>query len=256
MAGRAWGAWLKRFWAEQLRVSLIVAVGAGLVLAFIAPFGTETATVPVRLGYWVGVMTLGTLVGLSTRPVLHRVGWFESSVWLEAGAHAAIITAIGSVIVWLTTVLVFQVSVGGAQFTYILAPVAVLTIAMTALNYALNQQPRETHAHPDLTAPPRFIDRLPAHLRDANIRAVEAQDHYLRVHTDRGDTLILLRLADAVAELEGIEGAQTHRSWWVARGAVQSATRGDGRAELTLTGGLNVPVSRTYARSLRDAGWY
>jgi hypothetical protein len=37
-----------------------------------------------------------------------------------------------------------------------------------------------------------------------------------------------------VAELEGIEGAQTHRSWWVAKAAVRDAKRGDGRATLTL----------------------
>ncbi|WP_417487125.1 LytTR family DNA-binding domain-containing protein, partial [Maricaulis sp.] len=47
-----------------------------------------------------------------------------------------------------------------------------------------------------------------------------------------------------------------HRSWWVAREAVQSAERGDGRAKLVLAGALTAPVSRTYAPKLRDAGWY
>ena len=88
------------------------------------------------------------------------------------------------------------------------------------------------------------------------MRSVEAEDHYLRVHTDRGSDLILMRLSDALAELEGLEGAQTHRSWWVARDAVRGVTRGDGRATLTLEGGLSAPVSRRYARALREAGWY
>ena len=39
-----------------------------------------------------------------------------------------------------------------------------------------------------------------------------------------------MRLSDAVEELEGLEGAQTHRSWWVARDAVRGVERGDGRA--------------------------
>lgn len=64
-----------------------------------------------------------------------------------------------------------------------------------------------------------------------------------------------MRLSDAVAELEGIEGAQVHRSWWVARGAIAEARRGDGRATLTLKDGSEVPVSRTYARRLREHGW-
>ena len=59
-----------------------------------------------------------------------------------------------------------------------------------------------------------------------------------------------------MTELEGIEGAQTHRSWWVAKDAVEAAKRGDGRAVLTLKGGAEVPVSRAYARGLREAGWF
>jgi DNA-binding LytR/AlgR family response regulator len=65
-----------------------------------------------------------------------------------------------------------------------------------------------------------------------------------------------MRLADAVAELEGVEGAQTHRSWWVAKDAILDARRGEGRATLNLRGGIEAPVSRTYARSLREAGWF
>jgi DNA-binding LytR/AlgR family response regulator len=64
-----------------------------------------------------------------------------------------------------------------------------------------------------------------------------------------------MRLADAVDELDGIEGAQVHRSWWVARDAIADARRGDGRATLTLKDGSEVPVSRTYARVLRDRNW-
>ena len=65
-----------------------------------------------------------------------------------------------------------------------------------------------------------------------------------------------MRLTDALGELEGLEGAQVHRSWWVARDAVVGAERGNGRASLTLKTGAVAPVSRTYAQALRAAGWY
>ena len=103
--------------------------------------------------------------------------------------------------------------------------------------------------------PPKFLERLPPKLRGAEIWAVEAEDHYLRLHTSKGQDLILMRLADAIAELQGIEGAQVHRSWWVARSAITEAVRGDGRATLTLKDGAEVPVSRTRARLLRERGW-
>jgi len=47
-----------------------------------------------------------------------------------------------------------------------------------------------------------------------------------------------------------------HRSWWVARDAVTDARRGDGKATLTLANGVEAPVSRAYAKALREAGWF
>jgi len=67
--------------------------------------------------------------------------------------------------------------------------------------------------------------------------------------------LILMRLGDAIAELEGLEGAQTHRSWWFAKSAVADVTKLDGRAMLTLKDGAEVPVSRGFVKGLRTAGW-
>ncbi len=90
----------------------------------------------------------------------------------------------------------------------------------------------------------------------ALLYAVSAEDHYLRLHTPKGSDLILMRLADAIAELGGIEGAQTHRSWWVAREAVESARRDGERVVLLLKGGVEAPVSRPNVRPLREARWF
>ena len=102
-----------------------------------------------------------------------------------------------------------------------------------------------THTAPAGAPPARFLARLPAKLAGASLWAVEAEDHYLRLHTSKGQDLILLRLADALGELEGIEGARTHRSWWVARDAVAAVERAEGRTTLTLPDGAKAPVSRT-----------
>jgi DNA-binding LytR/AlgR family response regulator len=139
---------------------------------------------------------------------------------------------------------------------YYLGPVAMVSLVMTGIGYISDRRPRETHALPGAAAPPRFLERLPMKLKGAELYAVEAEDHYLRIHTDRGSDLILMRLSDAVSELEGIEGAQTHRSWWVAKDAVMEVSRGDGRATLVLRNGARAPVSRSFARTLRAEGWY
>lgn len=115
-----------------------------------------------------------------------------------------------------------------------------------------------THAPAAGAAPisVRFLERLPPKLRGAVIYAISAEDHYLRLHTSKGADLILMRLTDAIAELEGLEGAQVHRSWWVARDAVESARREGDRMVLVLKGGAEAPVSRPNVRPLREAGWY
>lgn len=58
----------------------------------------------------------------------------------------------------------------------------------------------------------RLLERLPPHQR-GRIRALEMEDHYVRIHTDAGAPLLLLRMRDAVAELDAIAGEQVHRSW-------------------------------------------
>ena len=93
-------------------------------------------------------------------------------------------------------------------------------------------------------------------MRAEKIIALEAEDHYLRVHFEDGrSTLILMRVSDAIAELPADAGAQTHRSWWVAKDAVRGVTKADGRATLILNAPLEAPVSRSYYKALNEAGW-
>lgn len=118
---------------------------------------------------------------------------------------------------------------------------------------------RTTIASAPLPAPgtqaPALTQRLPVKLQDASILALQGEDHYVRVHTDRGSDLILLRLSHAIAEMGTTPGARTHRSWWVAKAAVNGVRRDNGRIALSLTNGAEAPVSRGYASELREAGW-
>ena len=81
------------------------------------------------------------------------------------------------------------------------------------------------------------------------------EDHYVRVHTALGSEMVLMRLRDAVAQLAGIDGRQVHRSWWVARLAVEDVRREGRNVRLVLPGGLEAPVSRAQVAELKDAGW-
>ena len=94
-----------------------------------------------------------------------------------------------------------------------------------------------------------FFRRLPAEL-GRDIVYLKMSDHYVEVFTTAGHTVMLMRLADAVAELEGM-GVRVHRSYWVANDHVERLMRRGRRRFLRLAGGHDVPVSRTYLPAVK-----
>ncbi|HYE43080.1 MAG TPA: LytTR family DNA-binding domain-containing protein [Caulobacteraceae bacterium] len=234
----------------------LVCTAAGAFLAFVGAFGMEAAPLDRRLLYWIPLMLAGGVIGTVFARMVFRSPWFASRPALACLTVAVAMTPPLALVVWSWTNLFFDRGWVLMHLVYNLGPVAVVSAAMTTISYFMERRPRETHAAPAGSAPPRFLERLPTKLKGATLYAVEAEDHYLRIHTDRGSDLILMRLSDAIGELEGIEGAQTHRSWWVAKEAVDDVARGDGRATFVLKNGIEAPVSRTYARTLREEGWY
>jgi len=237
---------------------LVVATLGGVFLATAGAFGSGHAPFFTRLAYWVAVMILGGLWGHLCSRVIGRFIDVDDRPWRTIAVLTLVITGPLCVVVWAATGLFFGHGFyAPAALSQLVVPVLVVTATITAVNVFLGRaQPVQTHADPEHPGPAPFLRRLPPKLRGATIRAVQAEDHYLRIHTDRGSDLILMRLSDAVRELDGLEGAQTHRSWWVARDAVRGVERGDGRATLTLEGGLSAPVSRRHARALRQADWW
>jgi len=199
---------------------------------------------------------LGASVGLAaSRWVVPASWWRHNRLWACAGLIAAIVTVPVTAAIVASAVILRHAELFPADIAQIVASVFAVSVVMTGLAMAMRRLPTQTHAAPAGAPPAKFLARLPAKLAGAELFAVEAEDHYLRLHTSLGQDLILLRLGDAIAELEGLEGAQTHRSWWVAKSAVADVAKLDGRAVLTLKDGAEVPVSRGFVKDLRAAGW-
>ncbi|WP_205007870.1 LytTR family DNA-binding domain-containing protein [Sphingosinithalassobacter portus] len=239
---------------------ITVATIAAVLMTITGALGTDDVPLLPRLGYWLVLMLSGALIGIGVTSAITSWGRLAPRPIVEGTLVSILIAAPLTLLVMGTSLVFFGQTVGTPLgIARLFGLVLVVTGAITAVNYATARSAAQPDPDPDTPPPiparPRLAERLPPHLRDAAIHAVAAEDHYLRVHTAAGSDLILLRLSDAVSELDGIEGARTHRSWWVARDAIQSVERGDGRAELTLPGGIVAPVSRSYYPALRDAGW-
>lgn len=257
---------------RQYMTGFVVAALAAVVMSVTGALGTDEAPFEVRLGFWLICMLAGAFIGAGASTIFKAWGALAHWPWAEVVAISVLMALPQTLIVIAARSMIFEIRVPSSGGIVILFGfVLFICLIMVALDLAMHKDGRAglpvaapviatvaTVASQDPAAADpldRFRERLPHGLRAARLLALEAEDHYLRVHTDSGSGLILLRLADAVAELSGVEGAQTHRSWWVARSAVVGTKRLDGRATLTLEGGQHAPVSRSFYKAINEAGW-
>ena len=230
---------------------LTISVAAAIFMSVVEAFGSGRVGFLTRLGYWLFLTLSGWLWGAFVSRFFFRRPFGSLGTWWRVVIASLALSLPFTVVVALASMLVMGSHFDLADIPALIVSVMTVSVVMIAINVLVDRQSVTSASN----EPAKFLERLPLKLRGGEVWAVEAEDHYLRLHTSKGQDLILMRLADAISELEGIEGAQVHRSWWVARDAIADARRGDGRATLTLKDGAEAPVSRTYARLLRERGW-
>ncbi|MEO3387546.1 LytTR family DNA-binding domain-containing protein [Mesorhizobium sp. CAU 1741] len=227
---------------------------ASIVLGLAGPFGTyEALALPGRLGFWSLVVVATYFTGFGTVVVLEGLLFRERPHPLAFALLGALSGPPVAGVVWLINRWVFEASVIGYWILVVnvsvVAAVASGTIALFSKRLAGDVTPA---GNPE-RARAALMDRLPAHLR-GTLSHLSMQDHYVEVVTDKGSHLLLLRLSDAIAETQGIDGLQIHRSHWVARHAVARVERSGERMTLEMRNGEKLPVSRARMKDIRDAG--
>jgi DNA-binding LytR/AlgR family response regulator len=140
------------------------------------------------------------------------------------------------------------------RYLYVATIGVPVTAGMTWANWRTALHVSPAQASQPGTAQLAFFARLPAKL-GKDLLAIKAEDHYLRIYTTAGNDLLLMRLTDAVEELDGYDGLRVHRSYWVAHAAIERAEKAGRRVTLHLVNGMRVPVSRRYAEDLKAQGW-
>ena len=247
-------------WAVRLLTEAAVLLAIGLFLGFIAPFGTAMERPLPRYLFWLCVILvggmLGAVVGTALRDRLRNE-------WVCAVATSCLIALPVATLVLFAMVLVLghEHRLFSATTVAFVGEVFVISLFVEVLRTLIRRPSKPVIETRTIVVPPlpaaeeAFRKRLSARFRSAKLLAVEAHDHYVRVHTDAGAELITARFADALHELSGAHGFRVHRSWWVAGSAIQSARWDRAHGELKLEGGLIVPISRSGAPLVRAAGW-
>mgnify|MGYP003460993605 CR=1 FL=1 len=133
-----------------------------------------------------------------------------------------------------------------------------LGLAVAAIRWALTPVDRaevQQDADPPATeAPrPRLLNRLDQTLQ-GNLIRVSGQNHHVEVVTSRGSARVLLRLSDALAEIDDVEGLQVHRSHWVAVAAIVGSEKSGDKTVLVMSDGSRVPISRSQRNEAERRG--
>lgn len=236
-----------------------IAIGMALFLTAIAASGTDAFSLPARFLYWSGLLIGGSVIAHGISFLMDRLMAGHGRQNLRIAVHSVLIILPISVMVWIVNHLIQDSPLSLRHLVFLIGPVTPVCIAMTTLYYLTNLTPMQSHAHAVsetvVADAGVFRQRLPFKFRHADIYALSAEDHYLRVYTSVGQTLILMRLYDAIRELDGIDGSQTHRSWWVAKDAIEDVVKDNGRVTFRLKGEVSAPVSRSFQKALKSDGW-
>lgn len=238
---------------------LLVFLGAICLLTLLGPFGSYDA-LPLtrRFFFWNAALTAVALpMHIAIRALLAspHLGRLPRLARVALGAMLAAVPG---------TALVFFVRAVLWPESYILDTIGATWGQVSAIGFAIGcfhfmpvitvteDRAEEMPAAPPAAQPraARFLARLdPA--TGADIVSLTMQDHYVRVSTTTGTEMVLIRFADALTELEEIDGLRIHRSHWVAMRHVTTLGREDGKLKVQLDDGRSLPVSQTYAADLR-----
>jgi hypothetical protein len=240
-------------------IALIVMAAVGGVMGMAGPFGTQdTVAVVPRILYWIWVVYSTYAIGLFfvtfMRPTLDTLpNWLRSV--LTGCVNGA---AISTYIVSMNLVIFGEDFLDGNPlgfFTRVFLIALFVTLAVsTAIDHL--QGSRDDGAPKVASRPlamPPLMERLPLEKR-GTLMALSVEDHYVRIRTTVAETLVLMRLSDAIRETGELNGDQVHRSHWVNYDQVTAARREGDRAILTLADESEVPVSRSNLPKIKEAG--
>ena len=239
-------------------------IAIGVVLAVLGPFGSyRIGDFAARLAYWLPAALLGYAI---FRPTTVFTTWAAERLQLPL-----IVSLVGSVAIGAIPGTILVAFLGGYRWSSLPSPtrlmplyfnvflLGLLIIGLFVLIDRAMHPSAGGGANAGKTAQPvraRLLDRLSPGFA-APVRALEMEDHYVRAHgADGRSELMLMRMRDAVAELDGVEGERVHRSWWVARWAVAGRRREGRDTVLLLDDGRVVPVARNRVADLKERGWF
>jgi len=247
---------------RRIAIEVMVIAALGLGLAALGPFGSYGVPFASRSLLWIGFILGGYVI---LRPLMTVAHWLANAARIDLFPAQLIAVTLGSLpLSLLIGSCLNRLAPGVAdapveRYVQVWGIGVAVTLFMNrfvphrlAETGSADRQPTAVASPPADRAP--FFERIPAS-RAEDLLCLSMEDHYVRAHFHKSSTLILMRMRDAVRELDGVPGLHVHRSWWVAKTAVERVERAGDGVRLRLANDLLVPVARSYSGAVRAQGW-
>lgn len=219
--------------------------------SLLGPFGTITdLTLVQRVVYWTPVLAIVAIIWTVCYALTLRYRGQMPILRLRA-LLVLLFSAVFTPIIYVYNSNIFPHRPEAATPFVDVAYFVVLMAAAIAVAITILEEVTDPVRPP---ARPKLMERLPD-INEAEISRITVEDHYVQVFLSDGRAeRLLMRFADAVAEMDGVPGHCTHRSHWVAEKFIAGHERIENRDFVVTSCGARVPLSRTYRKQLTDRG--
>lgn len=231
---------------RKLLVFLVLVSG----FTILGPFGTyEILDIWERLIFWSLIITsIGALMHFSIVLALEGRMFAPVPRYVRIALGVAVAAVPSVALILFFTAYFFPAPVGANSFPFLWAQVAAIGVVVGVVEYPPPAQPTGlTPSHPLIQT--KLHRRLPEGVSH-DIISLTVRDHYVEVTTTTGFHTLLMRLSDAVEELDGLPGERLHRSHWAAAAHLKGVTRRGQKRVAILSDARELPVSKSYIEAV------
>jgi hypothetical protein len=245
---------------KRLISDMITMTAIALVLTVLSPFGFQGMSFLPSFGYWL----MACYLGAALYSVCFYIGVKVATKYnIHSMLIMILVILIGGFLMCFIIVLMtylyfgFKINLSDNFFAIYIQTLflgGVISAVVIAKGYIKRQNQKlndvtESAAKTDPAL--KFMEQIPQAMRGV-LYCLETDDHYLKIHTDKGQHMILMRMKDAISMLEGHKGLQVHRSWWVSEDAITGSVKEGRKVFLTLKADVRVPISKTYLAEVKS----
>ncbi|GAB2674945.1 LytTR family DNA-binding domain-containing protein [Aliiglaciecola sp. 3_MG-2023] len=222
-----------------------LAIGSKLVALVLKPFKAPFIAILIA-GFALGIV-LWVPVSI-VRDILVDGYVQEGQVLKSTSRYTDIVVTISNwtlgIGIWVSVNYFYLFVLGVSRFNYSADSKKVQRFRSWLLSTELSDE----HSDFKQSRSPRLHNRLS---KPGDILALIAEDHYTRVILQNREELIYIRFKDAIAEMQGQNGFQTHRSYWVSEEAAVGYSEQGHSASIKLLNDRDIPVSRSFRQAIK-----